>query len=465
VTQIAIKPCASRNSAGGGSSQLDVFYRFNGANSADAGAYAVPTGTTPADLATTTFSGLSLLQGTSSTLEIGAVYTSGTKGLRLSRIASTVTYTVAPSSLSASATTTSSILLSWTDASDNETAFSIERSLDGSSWSVIASTSANATSYINSGLSAGTTYYYRVRGAAGAAFNGYTNTANATTVALTPPNAPSALSATAATSSVSITLAWTDNSSDETAFEILRSTDGISFAHLASTTANTVSYSDAGLATGTTYYYQVRAYGVAGYSSMSNVASATSITVPTAPSSLNATASTSAIAIALSWTDNSADETAFEVLRSTDNVTFTHLASTTANATTYNNMGLPSGTTYYYQVRAYSIAGYSSVSNTASATTGSIPSAPSGLSLSKNTGTTTTDIILTWVDNASNESGYAIERKIDLGTFKGFATTSADVTTYTDLGLTGTSTYSYRIRAFNGFGYSAYSNTASTTLP
>jgi hypothetical protein len=44
VTQIAIKPCASRNSAGGGSSQLDVFYRFNGANSADAGAYAVPTG-------------------------------------------------------------------------------------------------------------------------------------------------------------------------------------------------------------------------------------------------------------------------------------------------------------------------------------------------------------------------------------------------------------------------------------
>jgi titin len=69
------------------------------------------------------------------------------------------------------------------------------------------------------------------------------------------------------------------------------------------------------------------------------------------------------------------------------------------------------------------------------------------------------------VDNASNESGYAIERKIDLGTFKGFATTSADVTTYSDLGLTGTSTYSYRIRAFNGFGYSAYSNTASTTLP
>ncbi len=92
ITDIAIRPCASRNSSGGGSSVMNVFYRLNGANSADAGAYAL-TGTTPANLATTTFSGLSVTKTSSTALELGAVYSSGTKGARLSKIAVAVTYT------------------------------------------------------------------------------------------------------------------------------------------------------------------------------------------------------------------------------------------------------------------------------------------------------------------------------------------------------------------------------------
>jgi len=89
-----------------------------------------------------------------------------------------------------------------------------------------------------------------------------------------PPAAPSNLAATAISSS-EIDLAWTDNSSDETGFEIERSLDGSSFAWLASVGANTASYPNTGLNPATTYYYRVAASNSAGNSAYSSTASAT----------------------------------------------------------------------------------------------------------------------------------------------------------------------------------------------
>jgi hypothetical protein len=69
---------------------------------------------------------------------------------------------------------------------------------------------------------------------------------------------------------------------------------------------------------------------------------------------------------------------------------------------------------------------------------------------------------LTWVNNATNEAGFSIERSS--GTTEAFAeltSTPAGVTTYTDSGLAdGAATYCYRVRAFNAAGYSGYSNVA-----
>lgn len=89
-----------------------------------------------------------------------------------------------------------------------------------------------------------------------------------------PPAAPSGLSATEASSS-RIDLDWTDNSSDEDAFEIERSLDGSAFSPLTSVAPNVSSYPDTGLSADTTYFYQVRAVNTAGASAYSNVASAT----------------------------------------------------------------------------------------------------------------------------------------------------------------------------------------------
>lgn len=91
------------------------------------------------------------------------------------------TSVAAPSSLSASAASSSQINLSWNDNSNNETGFSIERSTGGGSYSAIATVGANTTSYSNTGLSASTSYTYRVRAYSGSTYSSYSNTASATT--------------------------------------------------------------------------------------------------------------------------------------------------------------------------------------------------------------------------------------------------------------------------------------------
>jgi acid phosphatase type 7 len=88
------------------------------------------------------------------------------------------------------------------------------------------------------------------------------------------PVAPSALTAIGAGRN-RINLAWSDNSSNETAFEIQRSRDGATWSALATVGANSESYSDtAGLTPNKVFYYRVRAVNASGPSAYSNTASA-----------------------------------------------------------------------------------------------------------------------------------------------------------------------------------------------
>ncbi|MEZ5276882.1 MAG: Ig-like domain-containing protein [Opitutaceae bacterium] len=80
------------------------------------------------------------------------------------------------------------LTLSWTDNSDNETGFKIERSLNGSSFSQVATVGANVESYTDAGLTAGTQYWFRVRATNASGDSGYTNVASATTAGSSPVN-------------------------------------------------------------------------------------------------------------------------------------------------------------------------------------------------------------------------------------------------------------------------------------
>jgi len=173
------------------------------------------------------------------------------------------------------------------------------------------------------------------------------------------PLAPSNLTASA-TAYNSIALTWSDASSDETLFRIERSaTSNGTWIEIGSVTANTTAYIDSSLAAATTAYYRVRAFNGAGGSAYTATASAT--TPDIAPSGLAGSSITGGIAI--SWTDNCPDETGFLVSRSTDNSTWTPIATPASNAITYTDTTVVNGSSYYYRVQAARAAGNTSWSN------------------------------------------------------------------------------------------------------
>ena len=90
------------------------------------------------------------------------------------------------------------------------------------------------------------------------------------------------------------------------------------------------------------------------------------------------------------------------------------------------------------------------------------PAAPSGLTA---TAASSSQINLSWTDNSTNESGFRIERCQGSGctSFAQIVEVGANVTSYSNTGLAASTTYVYRVRAFNSGGNSAYSNTATAT--
>ena len=268
-----------------------------------------------------------------------------------------------PSNLSATAVSSSQINLTWTDNATNEKGFNIERALSSSGpWSQIASVDSNVTTYQNTGLSAFTTFYYRVCSFNSAGTSSFSDVASATTFA-TIPAVPSGLSATAASSS-QINLTWSDNSANETGFKIERAlSSGGPWSWIATVGANIKSYSNTNLSASTTYYYRVCSYNSAGNSTYSNTANAT--TRLAAPSNLTATAISSS-QINLTWQDNSNAETGFQIWQSIDmSPIFSQIATVGANVTSYSNTGLIPATTYSYVVIAYNNSGVSKGSNVA----------------------------------------------------------------------------------------------------
>lgn len=171
----------------------------------------------------------------------------------------------APTNLYADAPACDQIDLSWTDNSDNEDGFEIERGLDGSNFNPLHTVGANVNSYNDTGLSEETQYWYRVRAYNDAGSSDYSNTASATTPSCggSEPAAPSGLTANAR-GKAKIALNWTDNSYNEDGFKIYRGTDVNDLNLLDTVGPNTSSYVDNQVNSKTTYFYKVCAYNIEG---------------------------------------------------------------------------------------------------------------------------------------------------------------------------------------------------------
>jgi titin len=229
-----------------------------------------------------------------------------------------------------------------------------------------------------------------------------------------------------------------------------------------------VSYVDAAVAAGNTYYYQVAAVNLGGASAYSNIASATipGVQPPVAPSDLQAQFEDIPL-IHLDWVDNSADETSFLIQRSTDGVNFADLASVGADVVAYDDLAVSGGFTYTYRVAAVNANGTSAFSNVASATVPpdvTPPAAPSNLTGSN---ITKSSVTLNWMDNSANETGFTIQRSNSASFSKVVTyTVGPNVTSFNVTGLNKNTNYYFRVRAFNLNFTSVWSPTLQvTTLP
>jgi chitodextrinase len=362
----------------------------------------------------------------------------------------------APISLVAIPGGSTSIGLSWEPAPGDSLASEYRVFRNGA-----AVVTVSGTTHMDAGLTPSTSYTYWVAAVdvaghlSSASVPATATTLTAGQTDTTPPTVPTNLVAVPASSSA-ISLNW--NASTDGAgvlgYRVFRA--GVEIGQASST-----SYTDSGLSASTSYTYSVAAYDAAGnLSDQSNPATATTLAsgssdtqAPSAPATLAATATSSTTA-SLSWsaaTDN-VGVLGYRIYRNGAEVG-------TSSTTGFNDTGLSPSTTYSYSVVAFDAAGnVSSTSPSAIVTTpaGSQPdtqppSAPASLSAVA-TGSSSVDLSWSAATDNVGVTGYRILRNgAQVGTATG--------TSFVDVGLTPSTTYTYTVIARDA------ANNASASSP
>ena len=287
------------------------------------------------------------------------------------------------------------------------------------------------------------------------------------------PSAPSNLQA-AANSSSQVELRWTDTSTNELGFIVLRKT-GINgtWGEIARVGAGITTFLDTGRDPDLLYIYQVIAVNSTGASPPSNEARATTpgaLTArPNPPTGRTAGAPTPSV-VNLQWVDNSSNEQGFRIRRRTGNSElWAVIATVNPNVTSFQDLRVFPETTYFYSVTAFNTAGESGASNEARVTTiggsagGNLSAIPLNLQV---TAISTGQVVLKWMDNSFNELGFRVRRKVGLnGNWNIIAVLGPNVTEFRDESLIPGNEYVYQISSFNTTGDSPGSNEVGIQLP
>jgi membrane peptidoglycan carboxypeptidase len=267
-----------------------------------------------------------------------------------------------PFGLQAVKVTGDSVTLSW-NAVDGASGYILMRSQSPTGpFQMIGTNGMKATSYTDTGLTAGQTYYYQVSsvdasgvssdpskslkvtvGSSGASEN---DNSDGNTATLQPP-ADIQVSATG----IGISITW-KAVPGATSYVIYRATDpNGAFAAIGSVQGT--SFTDVSIDPSKEYYYQITAKNSAGESDPSETKSASSTDGNgqgslNPPGNVGVTNPHSGTSLTVTWTDNGASH--YVVERSTDKTTWAKIAETSASS--YTDRGLVTGKTYYYRVRA-----------------------------------------------------------------------------------------------------------------
>jgi hypothetical protein len=282
-----------------------------------------------------------------------------------------------------------------------------------------------------------------------------TLTIDMTQLALT---APTGVTATAGNGQV--TLAWTAVSG-ATSYNVYWSlSSGVTPSTGTKITGASNPYIQTGLTNGVPYYYVITAVNAVGESPASAPVSATpavSVSAPTAPTGVSATAGVGQVTLA--WTPVSG-ATSYNVYWSIYSWVTTSAGMKIANATSpYTHSGLASGTPYYYIVTAVNSSGESAASSVVSATPTALLSVPTGVSATAGDG----QVTLAWTQ-VSGATSYNVYWSLSSGVTTSNGTKITNVTSpYTASALTNGTTYYYIVTAVNNTGESAASSQVSAT--
>jgi fibronectin type 3 domain-containing protein len=316
------------------------------------------------------------------------------------------------------------------------------------------------THYTDTELSPNTTYYYKVSAVKEGAESLYSTAASAKTFTNNTeqvPAPPLGLNAVSL-SSTSIVISW-NPVGNALNYRLYRKNSGGSFELIATPVSN--SHTDTGLSPSTAYYYKVAAANGSGEGAQSGEALAMTLaagagTAPgAAPTGLTATVT--ANSITLSWNSVTGALT-YLVYRGSSSSGPWEIKGT-PTAASYTDGGLSSGTTYYYKVAGVNNGGEGPHSEVYSAATqgagGGLPAAP----VTVNAAALSSGAIeISWT-TVSGAASYRVYRSTDAVNFTlvGFPSGLS----YTDGGLSSSTTYYYRVSAVNGSGEGPQSQIAS----
>ena len=414
----------------------------------------------------TTFTATGLTNGTQYYFEVTAVNGVGEGPVSTEASATPATVPAAPTALTATASDTQ-VALTWTAPTNNGgepvTSYNIYQGTSSGGETLLQNTASTATTFTSTGLTNGTTYYFKVT-----AVNSVGESLSSNEVSATPavvPGAPTTLTATAGNAQVALVWGAPTNSGGDPVigYQIYQGTSPGGETLLTSTSTTTAAYTSTGLSNGTTYYFVVSAVTSAGEGPFSNEASATPATLPGAPTGLTATGGDTQVV--LDWAAPASNGGSaimfYNVYEGTAPGAETLLGSTGTTSTTFTPTGLTNGTKYYFEVAAVNGVGQGPVSNETSATPATPPGAPTGLTATRGN----TQVALAW--NAPTASGGepVTSYNIYQGTVPGAETllTRTNGTSYTSAGLTNGTEYYFVVTAVNGVGESLVSNEASAT--
>ena len=175
---------------------------------------------------------------------------------------------------------------------------------------------------------------------------------------------------------------------------------------------------------------------------------------PVADAKSVTTSYNTATSITLSGSDIDSGSLTYVVVTAPANGT---LSGAAPNLTFTPNIGFSGSTSFTFRVNDGQIDSAPATVTITVQATSTTPVTPTGLNAQV---ISSSQINLTWTDNSNNEDGFKIERSTG-SSFTQIATVGPNVRNYASTGLAANKNYSYRVRAYNVRGNSAYSNTVS----